>query len=43
MSMATNDGERKAGRFRDAMRFPHRLRALRGPGERYIGVILRGW
>ena len=39
--MAANDGERKAGRFRDTMRFLDRLRALRGPGESYSDVILR--
>jgi hypothetical protein len=35
MSMAANDGERKAGRFGD------RLTALRAPGESYSDVILR--
>jgi hypothetical protein len=37
-----NDGERKAGRFRDAMRPSSTVfRALRGPGESYSDVILR--
>jgi hypothetical protein len=39
--MAPNDGERKAGRFRDATRSLDRLTAARGPGERYSDAILR--
>jgi hypothetical protein len=40
--MAPNDGERKAGRFKDAIAAAlDRLRAPRGPGERYSDVIVR--
>jgi hypothetical protein len=42
VSMAANDGERKAGRFRDTnAAVLDRLRAMRGPGESYSDVILR--
>jgi len=40
--MAANDGERKAGSFRDTnAAILDRLRASRGPGESYSDVILR--
>jgi hypothetical protein len=40
--MAVNDGEREAGRFRDAMRPSSAAwRPCRGPGESYSDVILR--
>jgi hypothetical protein len=39
--MAGNDGERKAGRFGDTMRFLDRLRASRRLGESYGDVTIR--
>ena len=41
MSIGANDGERKAGRFRNNAAILNRLRAMRGPNESYSDVILR--